>query len=168
MSNNNERDDHLGSESEGEEDDLSNEILDLEAFNQLLSMDDDTDEDYEFSREIVHNYLDQAKSTFADMESALEDKDLSKLSSLGHFLKGSSATIGVKKVQECCKHIQFLGKLHNMDGQGSVDEDEALKLISKELPIGKAEYKKAKEFLGFFYETDFTDEKDDDDAKESG
>ncbi|KAJ2483089.1 Phosphorelay intermediate protein [Coemansia sp. RSA 2131] len=160
MSNNSERD---HSDSEDDEDDLSNEILDLDAFNQLLSMDDDTDEDYEFSREIVQSYLEQAKSTFADMDQALSAKDLSKLSSLGHFLKGSSATIGVKKVQECCKHIQFLGKLHNMDGQGSVDEDEALKLIAKELRIGKEEYVKANEFLGFFYETDFTDG---DDAKD--
>ncbi|KAJ2240724.1 Phosphorelay intermediate protein, partial [Coemansia sp. RSA 454] len=102
MSNNSERD---HSDSEEDEDDLSNEILDLDAFNQLLSMDDDTDEDYEFSREIVQSYLEQAKSTFADMDQALSAKDLSKLSSLGHFLKGSSATIGVKKVQECCKHI---------------------------------------------------------------
>ncbi|KAJ2446612.1 Phosphorelay intermediate protein, partial [Coemansia sp. RSA 2440] len=78
MSNNSERD---HSDSEEDEDDLSNEILDLDAFNQLLSMDDDTDEDYEFSREIVQSYLEQAKSTFADMDQALSAKDLSKLSS---------------------------------------------------------------------------------------
>ncbi|KAJ2450673.1 Phosphorelay intermediate protein [Coemansia sp. RSA 2336] len=138
-----------------EEEDLSGEILDLEAFNQLLSMDDDNDEDCEFSRGIVQNYLQQAKTTFADMSKALKEKDLSELSSLGHFLKGSSATIGVKKVQECCKHIQYLGKLHNINGQGSVDKDEALKLIGQEMRVGMDEYKKAREFLGFFYEADF-------------
>ncbi|KAJ2334466.1 Phosphorelay intermediate protein, partial [Coemansia sp. RSA 2681] len=90
---------------------LDNEILDLDAFNQLLSMDDENDEEYEFSRDIVFNYFEQAVTTFADMDKALKAKDLAKLSSLGHFLKGSSATIGVKKVQECCKHIQYLGKL---------------------------------------------------------
>ncbi|KAJ2358320.1 Phosphorelay intermediate protein, partial [Coemansia sp. RSA 2610] len=154
MSNSEERGDLVDSE---EEDDLTNEVLDISAFHELLSMDDENDEDNEFSRGIVHNYLEQAKSTFADMDKALKDKDLSKLSSLGHFLKGSSATIGVKRVQDCCKHIQFLGKLHNMDGEGSVDEEEALKLIAKELRIGWVEYVKAKEFLGFFYETDFSD-----------
>ncbi|KAJ2433487.1 Phosphorelay intermediate protein, partial [Coemansia sp. RSA 2424] len=76
---------------------LDNEILDLDAFNQLLSMDDENDEEYEFSRDIVFNYFEQAVTTFADMDKALKAKDLSKLSSLGHFLKGSSATIGVKK-----------------------------------------------------------------------
>ncbi|KAJ2160794.1 Phosphorelay intermediate protein [Coemansia sp. RSA 552] len=155
-------------EDEEEEDDLTNEILDLEAFNQLLSMDDDNDEEYEFSREIVSNYLEQAKTTFADMEKALDAKDLSKLSSLGHFLKGSSATIGVKKVQECCKRIQFLGKLHNITGQGSVDEEEALALITKELKAGKEEYSKAKEFLGYFYETDVTDDNNEDAGADDG
>ncbi|KAJ2508441.1 Phosphorelay intermediate protein [Coemansia sp. RSA 2052] len=148
---------------------LDNEILDLDAFNQLLSMDDENDEEYEFSRDIVFNYFEQAVTTFADMDKALKAKDLAKLSSLGHFLKGSSATIGVKKVQECCKHIQYLGKLQGANGNGSVDESSALKLIEEELKIGKREYKKAEEFLHFFYEDDplkDEDEKEDEDEDE--
>ncbi|KAJ2740940.1 Phosphorelay intermediate protein [Coemansia sp. BCRC 34301] len=133
---------------------LDNEILDLDAFNQLLSMDDENDEEYEFSRDIVYNYFEQAITTFADMDKALKARDLPKLSSLGHFLKGSSATIGVKKVQECCKHIQYLGKLQGANGEGTVDERSALQLIKEELRIGKLEYKKAEEFLRFFYESD--------------
>ncbi|KAJ2001574.1 Phosphorelay intermediate protein [Coemansia thaxteri] len=147
MSNNDHNDDDL----------LDNEILDLDAFNQLLSMDDENDEEYEFSRDIVHNYFEQATTTFADMDKALLDKDLSKLSSLGHFLKGSSATIGVKKVQECCKHIQYLGKLQGPSGEGSVDQEQALRQIEEELKIGKREYQKAEEFLSFFYEADPAD-----------
>ncbi|KAJ1729103.1 Phosphorelay intermediate protein [Coemansia biformis] len=153
-----ERDPALLDGAEDEDGLVENDILDLDVFNQLVLMDDDNDEEYEFSREIVQNYLDQAKSTFADMDRALKKKDLSTLSSLGHFLKGSSATIGVKKVQECCKRIQYLGKLHSISGEGSVDEDEALRLIAQELQIGKREYQKAEEFLGFFYEPDSADE----------
>ncbi|KAJ2833900.1 Phosphorelay intermediate protein [Coemansia furcata] len=144
----------MDSSVQNEDDLLDNEILDLDAFNQLLSMDDENDEEYEFSRDIVYNYFEQAITTFADMDKALKAKDLSKLSSLGHFLKGSSATIGVKKVQECCRHIQFLGKLQGANGDGTVDESSALDLIEKELKSGKLEYKKAEEFLRFFYESD--------------
>ncbi|KAJ1822215.1 Phosphorelay intermediate protein [Coemansia sp. RSA 2675] len=147
----------MDSSAQQEDDLLNNEILDLDAFNQLLSMDDENDEEYEFSRDIVYNYFEQAITTFADMDKALKAKDLRKLSSLGHFLKGSSATIGVKKVQECCRHIQCLGKLQGADGIGSVDEKAALELIEEELKSGKLEYKKAEEFLRFFYESDPAD-----------
>ncbi|KAJ2797826.1 Phosphorelay intermediate protein [Coemansia helicoidea] len=143
---------------------LESDILDLDVFNQLMLMDDENDQENEFSREIVQSYLDQAKSTFADMDKALGSKDLSKLSSLGHFLKGSSATIGVKRVQECCRRIQYLGKLHSISGEGTVDEEEALKLIAQELLAGKREYQKAEEFLGYFYESSSADEESDDEG----
>ncbi|KAJ1667729.1 Phosphorelay intermediate protein [Coemansia sp. RSA 1813] len=144
-----------GNSDPTEQDDefLDNDILDLDVFNQLLSMDDANDDEYEFSQDIVYDYFEQAKTTFADMDKALSAKDLAKLSTLGHFLKGSSATIGVKKVQDACKHIQYLGKLQGMNGEGSVDKDEALRLIGQELKNGKAEFKKAEEFLHFFYDS---------------
>ncbi|KAJ1720993.1 Phosphorelay intermediate protein [Coemansia erecta] len=196
---------------EHDDDLLDNDILDLEAFNQLLSMDDEGDDDHGFSKDIVDNYFEQARVTFADMDKAFAAKDLTKLSTLGHFLKGSSATIGVKKVQECCKRIQYLGKLMNPDGVGqlaldkglksSLDKDSkptlskdaksssdskqaassekggdtapremqdlvsqrALNLIAVELKTGKEEYKKAEEFLRFFYEADMDDDDDDED-----
>ncbi|KAJ2722044.1 Phosphorelay intermediate protein [Coemansia sp. Benny D115] len=147
---------------EYEDDLLDNDILDLDAFNQLLLMDDEDDDSHEFSREIVNSYFEQAKMTFADMDKALEAKDLSKLSTLGHFLKGSSATIGVRKVRDSCKHIQHLGKLQGADGEGSVTQEEALKQIETELTIGKTEYQKAEEFLRFFYEAEPDDDDDDD------
>ncbi|KAJ1891447.1 Phosphorelay intermediate protein [Kickxella alabastrina] len=81
------------------------------------------------------------------MDKAFRAKDLSKLSSLGHFLKGSSATIGIKKGAE---------------GEGTVDKEEALRLIECELRTGKEEYQKAEEFLQFFYEADPGDDEDDD------
>jgi len=37
-------------------------------------------------------------------------KDLPKLSALGHFLKGSSAALGVTHVQASCEKIQHLGQ----------------------------------------------------------
>lgn len=39
-----------------------------------------------------------------------QNQDLPKLSSLGHFLKGSSATLGLSKVRDACERIQHLGQ----------------------------------------------------------
>ncbi|KAK6405435.1 Phosphorelay intermediate protein, partial [Oleoguttula sp. CCFEE 5521] len=71
-------------------------------------MDDDEDE-REFSRGIVYDFFTQADSTFKQMDENLESKDLNALSQLGHFLKGSSATLGMTKVKDSCEKIQHYG-----------------------------------------------------------
>ncbi|KAJ1937909.1 Phosphorelay intermediate protein, partial [Linderina macrospora] len=76
-----------------ESDELGTSILDLDVFDQLISMDDEEDE---FSKQIVYNYFEQAETTFSNMEKAIKARDLARLSELGHFLKGSSASIGIK------------------------------------------------------------------------
>ncbi|ORX71489.1 histidine phosphotransferase [Linderina pennispora] len=131
------------------DDELGGNILDLDVFDQLLAMDG---EDDEFSQQLVYNYFEQAETTFTSMDKAIKARDLVRLSELGHFLKGSSASIGVKRVRDCCEHIQQLGRLRGSDGQGQVDEDTALREIGAELVEGRSEYRKAREFLRFFYE----------------
>lgn len=59
-----------------------------------------------------------------------DSKDLERLSSLGHFLKGSSATLGFTKVKNECEKIQHYG--HMMDETGTTpepDKDLCLKNI---------------------------------------
>lgn len=87
--------------------------IDMETFSQILEMDDD--DDCEFSRSIVENYFEQAVSTFDSMDEALEKKNLKKLSELGHFLKGSSAALGVWRVQATCESLQHYGLLKDYD-----------------------------------------------------
>ncbi|KAI7857869.1 signal transduction histidine kinase [Circinella umbellata] len=128
------------------------ELIDYNTFDQLLDMDDD--EDHEFSYSIVLNYFEQAEQTFTDMDDALEKKDLSELSRLGHFLKGSSAAIGLKKVKETCEKIQNIGNKQDEVGSASLEEEVALEKITKLLPQVKAEYKEAEEYLKSFYDQD--------------
>ncbi|KAJ2956986.1 hypothetical protein NQZ79_g7242 [Umbelopsis isabellina] len=132
------------------EDDNSEDLLDMATFDQLLDMDDE--EDHEFSKSIVWDYFKQAEATFEDMDGALEKEDLSELSRLGHFLKGSSAAIGLKKVKETCEKIQNIGNLKDETGISAIDADQALKLIAPLLPLVKREYKEAKSHLEDFYE----------------
>lgn len=79
-------------------------------------------------------------------------KDLSQLSSLGHFLKGSSATLGLTKVKDSCEKIQHLGVKKDESGiQDITDESLCLDKIKKTLDTMKKDYKQAEKHLKKFY-----------------
>lgn len=78
-------------------------------------------------------------------------KDLPELSRLGHFLKGSSAAIGLKKVKATCEKIQHIGNCKDEVGIRQMQEDEALNKITQILPRVKAENSEAEEYLRNFY-----------------
>ncbi|PWN18785.1 histidine-phosphotransfer domain, HPT domain-containing protein, partial [Microstroma glucosiphilum] len=124
--------------------------IEREVFDQLLEMDDE--DDRTFSQEIVWNFFEQATSTFADMDTALEEKDLAKLSTLGHFLKGSSAAVGVAHVRDLCEAMQHLGKLHDESGVEDISREEALSKLQTTIKDVKARYQDAEAVLKKFYE----------------
>ncbi|TDZ31192.1 Multistep phosphorelay regulator 1 [Colletotrichum sidae] len=128
------------------------DAIDAVTFGQILEM-DDSEDDREFSQSIVFGFFEQAEETFESMDSALEEKDLEKLSSLGHFLKGSSATLGLVKVRDSCEKIQRYGKKENEDGSPEKDEELCLKRITETLESLKTEYEDAEKILKKFYNT---------------
>ena len=81
------------------------------------------------------------------------EKDLIRLSSLGHFLKGSSAALGIIKVQAICEKIQHYGHCHDEDQQ-PIDKDDALKRIKQLLKECKKDYVVAKAWLVQLYDGD--------------
>ncbi|RHZ44721.1 Hpt domain-containing protein [Aspergillus thermomutatus] len=126
------------------------EVLDKSTFEQILEMDDDDDRD--FSKGIVYGFFDQAETTFEKMEKALEDKKLAELSSLGHFLKGSSATLGLNKVKDHCEKIQHYGAGKDETGTADEpDEETSLKHIKETLVEVKKDYKEVEQVLRNFY-----------------
>ena len=78
-------------------------------------------------------------------------KDLAKLSSLGHYLKGSSATLGLTKVRDSCEKIQNYGALKDEHGESSLDEARILEVIIDTLPVLKADCADAEKRLRAFY-----------------
>ncbi|KAI9019425.1 signal transduction histidine kinase [Phycomyces nitens] len=126
----------------------ADDLIDMNTFDQLLDMDDE--DDHEFSHSIVLDYFKQAETTFEAMDTALEKKDLPELSRLGHFLKGSSAAIGLRKVKATCEKIQNIGNCK--DNDKILTETVALDQITPLLPRVKAEYFEAEEYLKTFYE----------------
>ncbi|RKF75288.1 Multistep phosphorelay regulator 1 [Golovinomyces cichoracearum] len=127
------------------------ENVDAATFMQILEMDDDEDEK-EFSKSIVLGFFDQAEATFIKMDDALESKDLAALSSLGHFLKGSSATLGLSKVMNSCEKIQHFGQKKDAEGiNDEKDEDKCLGWIEETFNKLKKEYDEVVRILKTYY-----------------
>ncbi|UNI16147.1 Phosphorelay intermediate protein [Purpureocillium takamizusanense] len=124
--------------------------VDRNTFDQILEMDEEGDHD--FSSSIVFGFFEQAQETFKSMDEALEEEELEKLSQLGHFLKGSSATLGLVKVRDGCEKIQRYGKNENEDGTAEPDSKVCLKRITQALEVVKADYKVVEKALREFYE----------------
>ncbi|WVR05985.1 hypothetical protein IAU60_003013 [Kwoniella sp. DSM 27419] len=147
---------------EAEEDDEGQEstedVIDMETFQQIMDMDEDDDADDEdgeknsFSKGIVWGYFEQAEATFTEMNEAIVNKDLSKLSSLGHFLKGSSAALGIIKVQASCEKMQHYGNLRDEEAGVPLSSEEALKRIKDLLKACKKDYQVAKRWMENLYE----------------
>lgn len=131
----------------------------MEILGQVLEMDElDADEDdedavpdHEFSKGIVWNFFEQAEQTFTDMKDALTAKDLPKLSSLGHFLKGSSAALGISKVKDSCEKMQHYGNMRDEEAGEELSEEAALKKIQDLVALVEEEYEEAAEWLKRYY-----------------
>ncbi|KAF2154204.1 histidine containing phosphotransmitter protein [Myriangium duriaei CBS 260.36] len=125
--------------------------IDAATFEQILEMDDDEDE-REFSRSIVFDFFQQADATFKKMDSELEKKDLEQLSALGHFLKGSSATLGLTKVKDSCEKIQHFGAKKDETGTRDEPNDEvSLRKLRTTIAQAKEEFREAERVLRRFY-----------------
>ncbi|CAE7225581.1 unnamed protein product [Rhizoctonia solani] len=130
------------------------EDIDEAVFGQITEMDDDDDD---FSSDIVRDYFKQAVVTFKEIEDALNSKDFNTLSSKGHFLKGSSAALGVKKVQGWCEHIQHYGNLRDEVKGIDLSEQQALRGIELIMPKLKKDYESAKVWLINYYKENDVD-----------
>ncbi|KAI0513208.1 hpt domain-containing protein [Xylaria bambusicola] len=126
------------------------DAIDILTFSQILEM-DDSEDDREFSRSIVFGFFEQAQETFEKMDEALANEDLEELYRLGHFLKGSSATVGLTKVKDSCEKIQRYGKKENLDGTPEDDDNLCLSRIKTTLSVVKTEYAEAEKTLKDFF-----------------
>jgi len=124
-------------------------IIDMITFHQILDLDED--DTHDFSRGMAWAYFSQVTSTFKEMDDAFAVKDLPRLSSLGHFLKGSSAALGVMKVQASCELIQNYGKLLDTETNRSMTNEVALGKIGPLLTRVKEEYQVAETWLKGWY-----------------
>ncbi|KAM0755311.1 histidine phosphotransferase, partial [Meredithblackwellia eburnea MCA 4105] len=126
------------------------EVIDMETFGQLLEIDDD--DAHEFSKTLAFDYISQADTTFTEFDEALAKKDLKQLSSKGHFLKGSSAALGLQRVQQSCELMQHFGNRRDAKGEGpELSEEVALRKCAVLLVRLRKEQDEAKAWLTKFY-----------------
>ncbi|PFH53882.1 hypothetical protein AMATHDRAFT_44931 [Amanita thiersii Skay4041] len=137
-------------ESKEEATEVELPVIDMDTFQQLLELDEDGD-DLQFSKGMVDAYFDQAAQTFNDMDIALGKKDLKQLSALGHYFKGSSAALGVARVQHSCEKIQHYGQCRDEEAGTNLSEQEALDKITALLSQAKGEYAAAEDHLKAWY-----------------
>ncbi|CAD6583766.1 MAG: hypothetical protein CYPHOPRED_002491, partial [Cyphobasidiales sp. Tagirdzhanova-0007] len=101
--------------------DMIADVVDMDAFSQILALDEaETSEGrLIFSRSLTAAWCDQAQDTLKDMYASLGRGDIASLASQAHFLKGSSASLGLLKVSQSCLalyHIHFPTGLSHMRG----------------------------------------------------
>lgn len=126
------------------------EHVEREIFDQILEM-DESEEERDFSLPLVTGFFEQAGETFAKMDDALKSKNLADLSSLGHFLKGSSATLGFSKIKDNCQVIQQYGNKMNVDGTPETDEEVCLKKIQEALKAVKEDTTSLEKTMNKFF-----------------
>ena len=81
-----------------------------------------------------------------------EKRELENLSQLGHFLKGSSATLGLIKVKESCERIQNFGQGKDESGENNEpNPDVSLRRIKDILAVVKVQFADAEKRLRAFY-----------------
>ncbi|PNY29394.1 Multistep phosphorelay regulator 1 [Tolypocladium capitatum] len=125
------------------------DVLDMTAFNQVLGL--DAPGNHAFSLSIVVDFFCQAEDTFVSMDEALRRGDLNSLASLGHYLKGSSAAVGLVKVRDGCGKIERFGKMQNEEGFTEPDPEVCLKRIEEVLTATKTDYHTAATVLRRYY-----------------
>ncbi|KND92258.1 Multistep phosphorelay regulator 1 [Tolypocladium ophioglossoides CBS 100239] len=125
------------------------DVLDMTAFNQVLGL--DAPGNNAFSLSIVLDFFSQAEDTFLSMDEALQQRDLNSLASLGHYLKGSSAAVGLIKVRDGCGKIERFGKKQNETGLAEPDTEVCLQRIDEVLRTTKTDYYTAAGVLRKYY-----------------
>ena len=87
-------------------------LVDWAVFSEIVTMDEDEEG---FSNSLVEVFVSQVEETFEEIDKYLKEKNLEKLSSSGHFLKGSAAALGLTKISNQCERIQNYGHKINFD-----------------------------------------------------
>ncbi|KAJ3120344.1 hypothetical protein HK098_004667 [Nowakowskiella sp. JEL0407] len=132
--------------------DKSDDAVDPEIFGELLFLDDDG----AFARDIVKKYFKQAYDRMPSIETSFEAKDLDELYKHAHFLKGSSAMVGLRRINAIFEKIQYHTKLKDESGKKNIPESEAWIAIESLIKQSRVEHRSAEEELTeFFNELEF-------------
>ncbi|SCW03951.1 LAFE_0H02652g1_1 [Lachancea fermentati] len=130
---------------------IPTDVINWEILSEIVSMDEDNPD---FSKELIIQYIDQAETTFAHIEAELDGScDLTQLASLGHFLRGSSAALGLQRIAWACERIQNYGRKREGVVSGQEDDAHFAGLIRQTLEQARLEFAAVRRELSKFYHT---------------
>lgn len=132
-------------------------LIEWSVFSELVAMDEDEEG---FSQSLFQTFVDQVKETFQEIDTNLKSKNLEKLSSLGHYLKGSAAALGLESISAQCERIQNYGHKNNFDNFKIKDKPELkeeddtfwIKLIEDALSKATVDFEKSREALNEYFD----------------
>ncbi|EEQ41302.1 putative phosphorelay intermediate protein [Clavispora lusitaniae] len=132
-------------------------LIEWPVFSELVAMDEDEEG---FSKGLFQTFVDQFQETFTEIDENVKSKNLEKLSSLGHYLKGSAAALGLSTISEQCERIQNYGHKNNFDNAGTSSEKDDTKqpdsfwisLIEDAMEKAKDGFQKSKEALSDYFD----------------
>lgn len=87
-------------------------LVEWSVFSEIVAMDEDEEG---FSKSLFETFVDQVSDTFAQIKTELKANNFEKISSLGHYLKGSAAALGLLTISTECERIQNYGHKSNFD-----------------------------------------------------
>ncbi|KAK7679300.1 hypothetical protein QCA50_017687 [Cerrena zonata] len=134
-------------------------LVEWSVFSELIAMDEDEEG---FSKSLFQTFVDQFIETFKEIDDNIKEKNLDKLSSLGHYLKGSAAALGLIKISSQCERIQNYGHKNNFDNfelkkeedkkLKDTDDDFWIKLIEDALENARDGFEKSKSALNDYFD----------------
>ncbi|OBA26967.1 hypothetical protein HANVADRAFT_24163 [Hanseniaspora valbyensis NRRL Y-1626] len=105
-----------------------------------------------FSRDLLSQLKDQCKETFGKIDSLINNKgDLKEISSLGHFLKGSSSALGLPRIAYYCELIQNIALKKELKFVCSLNDDLLYQFLKQSLDCAQQEFHDTLDKLNVYY-----------------
>ncbi|CAN3353036.1 phosphorelay intermediate protein Ypd1p [Diutina catenulata] len=101
------------------DDDTKNEklqasgLVDWSVFSELIAIMDEDEDGLALS--LFQDFVTQFEETVGELDTNIEAGNLDTLSSLGHYIKGSAAALGLVTLSHQCERIQNYGHRNNFD-----------------------------------------------------
>lgn len=132
-------------------------LIEWLVFSELVAMDEDEED---FSKGLFRTFVDQFEETFSEFDENIQSEDLEKISSLGHYLKGSAAALGLTTISEQCERIQNYGHKIEFETDDKTEDKDDLKqlnsywiaLIEDAMEKAKDGFQKSKAALSDYFD----------------